>query len=411
MKKLVFSFVCLLVQLFASEVNAGDVNTLLPRTGITAQDLAIVVNDNDPQSVNVGEYYQEARKIPAANVIHVRFQPSAKEISVEEFKKLKAQIDAATPTNVQAYAVTWTGPYRVGCMSITSALAFGYDPAYCGNCKATKASPYFNSPSLYPYNELKMRPAMMLAGSSFENVKALIDRGVASDSSFPKGNAYLLSTSDKARNVRAIGFEEAKTIISPAFTAYVVKHNEISFKQNVMFYFTGVATIGKLNTLKFLPGAFADTLTSWGGMLAEPTGQTTALQLLEAGATASYGTVVEPCNHIPKFPTPVVAMFHYITGATALEAYWKSVAWPGEGLFVGEPLAKPFAPLISALEDDNYELNMFSPNQRMMLIQKAESVVGPYSIAGQYEVKPGLNTIKFKVNKDAQSQSTVQLRW
>jgi xylose isomerase len=25
-----------------------------------------------------------------------------------------------------------------------------------------------------------------------------------------------------------------------------------------------------------------------------------------------------------------------------IEAYWKSVAWPGQGLFVGEPLARPW---------------------------------------------------------------------
>ena len=33
---------------------------------------------------------------------------------------------------------------------------------------------------------------------------------------------------------------------------------------------------------------------------------------------------------------------HYYRGATLMEAYWKSVQWPGQGLFVGEPLAKPF---------------------------------------------------------------------
>jgi hypothetical protein len=32
----------------------------------------------------------------------------------------------------------------------------------------------------------------------------------------------------------------------------------------------------------------------------------------------------------------------YYRGATLIEAYWKSVQWPGQGLFVGEPLAQPF---------------------------------------------------------------------
>jgi len=32
----------------------------------------------------------------------------------------------------------------------------------------------------------------------------------------------------------------------------------------------------------------------------------------------------------------------YLDGETLLEAYWKSVAWPGQGVFIGEPLAAPF---------------------------------------------------------------------
>jgi hypothetical protein len=37
-----------------------------------------------------------------------------------------------------------------------------------------------------------------------------------------------------------------------------------------------------------------------------------------------------------------VAVAKYFAGATLLEAYWKSVAWPGESLFIGEPLARPY---------------------------------------------------------------------
>jgi hypothetical protein len=33
----------------------------------------------------------------------------------------------------------------------------------------------------------------------------------------------------------------------------------------------------------------------------------------------------------------------YTDGESLIEAYWKSVAWPGQGLFVGEPMASPYA--------------------------------------------------------------------
>ncbi|NBW50907.1 MAG: TIGR03790 family protein [Betaproteobacteria bacterium] len=90
------------------------------------------------------------------------------------------------------------------------------------------------------------------------------------------------------------------------------------------------------------PGALADHLTSFGGQLNNTTGQMTALEWLEAGVTASYGTVSEPCNHWQKFPHPQVLLLNYLQGATALEAYWRSVAWPAQGVLVGEPLAAPF---------------------------------------------------------------------
>lgn len=108
-----------------------------------------------------------------------------------------------------------------------------------------------------------------------------------------------------------------------------------------MFYQTGLARVGKLETLRFLPGALADHLTSYGGDLLG-SGQMSSLRWLEAGATASYGTVSEPCNHWQKFPHPQILLQHYLSGATAIEAYWRSVAWPAQGLFIGEPLARPY---------------------------------------------------------------------
>ena len=76
-------------------------------------------------------------------------------------------------------------------------------------------------------------------------------------------------------------------------------------RQDVLFYFTGAATVAGLDTLHFLPGAIADHLTSTGGVL---TGQDqmSVLRWLETGATASYGAMVEPCNFPSKFPQPAI---------------------------------------------------------------------------------------------------------
>ena len=90
-------------------------------------------------------------------------------------------------------------------MSLTSALAFGFDERYCSSsCGPTQPSPYFNSTSQHPASDHKLLPSMMLAGVNFQQVKSLIDRGVAADHSFPPGRAYLVVTADKARRVRAV---------------------------------------------------------------------------------------------------------------------------------------------------------------------------------------------------------------
>ncbi len=375
------AFLCLLLGL-AAPLQA-EPQVFLPRTGLTSDDLGLVVNDEDPLSRQVAAYYQQARGIPPGNVIHLSFPPGKAALSKQEFQPLKTALERQTPSHVQAYAVAWSQPYRVGCMSLTSALAFGYDERLCSSqCGPTLASPYFNAPSLAPHTDLKLRPAMLLAGQDFAEIKALIDRGVAADHRFPEGRAYLLSTSDRARNARAGQFLGAVQELDGVFPVEIVHADALKDRQDVLFYFTGVVSVAHLDTLSFAPGALADHLTSYGGQLFGGS-QMSSLRWLEAGATASYGTVVEPCSHPQKFPQTAVAMFHYAAGASALEAYWKSVAWPGEGVFIGEPLARPFAPQLRALGGGHFELTAFSPKEARWRLERAPSVMGPYQLLPQ----------------------------
>lgn len=394
----------------ASSSLAATAQILLPRTGISAEELALIINDEDPLSRQIGEYYQKARHIPAANLIHVHFPPGRSALGKDEFAQLKTEIERATPAHIQAYAVAWSSPYRVGCMSMTSALAFGFNEDFCSaKCGQTAASPYFNSPSLYPASEHKMRPAMMLAGSSFEQVKALIDRGIDADQSFPAGRAYLLSTPDKARSVRAAYFELTAKELAGVFPIEILETGAIEDRHDVLFYFTGLPQVPQLKTLDFLPGALADHLTSFGGQLTDSS-QMSSLRWLEAGATASYGTVVEPCNHPQKFPFPAVAMFHYASGASAIEAYWKSVAWPGEGVFVGEPLARPFAPKLQELRPGQFELKIFSPREGRLRIERSLSAIGPFTpTAGQKPIHRGLNLLRFSLPENASGYFRLQI--
>lgn len=404
------SAILMIILFFAAFPVQAQKRIFLPRTGLTPEDIAVIVNDDDPLSRQIAHYYQQARHIPETNMIHLRFASERSVMTPKEFKQLKATIDQLTPDHVQAYAVAWTTPYRVGCMSLTSALAFGFDKKYCANkCEPTALNPYFNTQSLYPANDYKIRPAMMLAGTSFEQVKALIDRGVASDQSFPKGQAYLLSTSDKARNSRAMSFAKAVSDLAGVFPVQVFETDALSDRQDILFYFTGLSEVPLLQTLGFLPGALADHLTSGGGMLTDSK-QMSSLRWLEAGATASYGTVVEPCSYPQKFPSPLIAMFHYALGTSAIEAYWRSVAWPGQGIFIGEPLAKPFAPLLREISPGQLELKFFSPRAGKLRIEGSRSAAGPFKLLPPPQaIHRGINLFRFRFNE--KTDGYLRLQW
>jgi uncharacterized protein (TIGR03790 family) len=372
------SFLLLLLCWYAEFAHAATPQFFLPKSSLTAGDIAVIVNDLDPLSRQIGNYYQQRRNIPLANVIHVRFRKGASTMSRSEFARIKLQVDRKTPRTVQAFALTWAAPYKVECMSITSAFTFGFDKSYCSNnCSATKPSTFFNSSSSAPYTDLKIRPTMALAGLNFDSVKALIDRGIEADSSHPSGTGYLLNTSDKARNVRAPTYPQLVQDTANLVEVKLLGSDSIKDKTDVLFYFTGLVSVPYLDTLKFRPGAVADHLTSTAGQLTDST-QMSSLRWLEAGATGSYGTVEEPCNHLAKFPNPALVMYWYLVGNSLIEAYWKSVQWPGEGIFIGEPLAKPYAGFNVQMDNGEIVLRTQALLPGTYTLLGANSVVGPY---------------------------------
>jgi uncharacterized protein (TIGR03790 family) len=320
---------------------------IFPRTSIEPEELAVIVNDDDPLSVEIAALYVAARGIPDANVVHVSL-PITAALTPEQFAPILTDVQAQLGEEIQAQALTFVQPYQVGCMSITSAFTFGYDPT-CGSCVATPASPYYDSPSLQPWNDHGLRPTMMLAAQTLEDAQALVQRGIEADGTHPASTAYLVRTTDAARSVR---WRQMQALAEQwqGWDGLQIEYTDnadgsgsdtIEGAAAVMFYFTGLASVAGIETNAYVPGAIADHLTSFGGQVPQ-SGQMSALRWLEAGATASYGTVVEPCNYPEKFPHVGTAVAHYFRGETVIEAYWKSVEWPAEGLFIGEPLARPW---------------------------------------------------------------------
>jgi len=371
---------------------AGAPIVQLPRKSISADEVAVIINSRDPVSMEIGPEYALLRQIPESNLIYIDLEPAETTISSADFEAIYTDVETRLTEEIQAFVLTWLAPYRVECMSMTSAFALGgFSPEYCNTsdepCSFTKEVDYFHSESTRPFDDHGIRPAMMLAGQTLEYVQNLVERGLAADDTFPAGTGYLVRTSDANRSVRWSDFRDTVKDwdhdggLDLRFEdrSHPDDPDWISDTSDILFYFTGLIDVPFIDTNTYLPGAVADHLTSFGGSLLDSGDQMSALRWLEAGATASYGTVVEPCNYATKFPQIRVFVEHYYRGATVLEAYWKSVRWPGEGVFIGEPLARPFGRELITYEDEILTISTTGlSTARTYVMEGADEFNGPY---------------------------------
>lgn len=315
---------------------------------LRAADIGLVINTADPYSVAVGEHYIRRRGIKPRQVLRMVL-PTTSTILFEDYERLRNSVEQRFGAKTQALVLAWTYPYAVGCNSIGGALALGYDGALCDNsCQPSKPSRYFNSPSAKPYTDLGMRISMQLAAPSVEAARELIDRGALADGSLAirdrqPVSALMLLSNDAPRAVRTPLYPPAGPIAGLGVTVRVEPAFVLPAGKRMLMAQTGAMRLEATGPLDWVPGGLGDHLTSFGGALEPWHGQGTALDWIASGATASHGTVSEPCNHVQKFPHPQLLLLHYLQGATAIEAYWKSVAWPQQSLFIGDPLAAPFA--------------------------------------------------------------------
>ncbi len=309
---------------------------------LSAERLGVLYNLDQSSSVDMARFYAAQRGIPDANLVGLHLG-DANRISPAVFAPLRKQALDSLPGAVQSLALVWSRPFAVGCMSVTTAVAAGYRPAFCEpGCGLTAINPMFDSPDWLPADTVGWLPAMLIPIDDPEQARALIQRGMASDATAPRGTVYLVSTADAGRNVRAATYPEVEASLGDRLHIVDLSAPVVNEVPAAIGYFTGAVRVPELPLIDFLPGAVADHLTSTGGVLSGG-GQMPAGAWLNQGATASYGNVTEPCNRLQKFPNLEVLMRHYTRGETVLEAYWKSVAMPGQGLFIGEPLARPFA--------------------------------------------------------------------
>lgn len=330
--------------------------------------VAVIVNQNSTNSVQLGNYYCQRRQVPPQNYLRINWTGGNTEWTLADFTNtllnpfLEMLASRQLPNQIDYVVLSMDIPYRVsdttnGYCSTTSALFYGFKPDSRDLLTCPLAD---GSTNLYAGSEGIFRDTppisatsnsflvTMITASNLDLAMQTVQQGVTSDNTFPLQSVVLVETTDTARNVRYAAFDNAifNTRLRGNYSvervdAFTNVGLNVIVPTNLLGYQTGYSYFDTVSN-NFVPGAMADNLTSFGGLIFENSGQTPILSFLAAGATGSFGTVVEPCNYTQKFPDPQ-NYFYQARGFSLAECYYQSVANPYQGLVMGEPLAAPFA--------------------------------------------------------------------
>ena len=352
-KKLVLLLILFLCAIPASQGGGGPQNVL------------VVVNDQSIESQELGTYYAEQRGIPARNICHISVAPTIYRVDPGVFQtsvvdRIHAQISAQGLSNQIdyvvlckdiPYAVRWYGDNNI--QNGSSAIVFygfkEYTSPY-GQIHPGTTNGYYMTERSFRHADAYMGTnyyaTMLLTAYNLVQGKTMVDRAITADAGSPTGTYYFCKSTDAYRNLRYKFFDDLDFAARffDAFPAYEFIENPWSgfYGKSVLGYLQGVTSVPWIFDNTYVAGAMCDHLTSSGGSLFDVSGQMSILDWIKAGAAASYGTVAEPYTIAEKFPHPL-AWFWQARGFNNAESYWMSVRNPYQGVFVGDPLAAPYA--------------------------------------------------------------------
>ncbi len=316
----------------------------------------VIVNQASSNSCELANYYCQQRQIPPQNVLYINWTNGntlwgSNDLQTTLVTPLTNMLASEQLTNQIDYIVlSMDIPFQTSdgsaVDSTTTALFYGLRLG-SGDPLGTTNS-YFASEAAFNPNATVGSPGYsflttMITGNSLAQAEQLVNQGVASDGTFPQQPVVLAKSSDTARNIRYPYFDNTIFDVNILGVSSIFRTNTDSvwWPGGCLGYETGLADFSVPQNM-FVPGAIADSLTSYGGIIFESTGQTNELEFIGAGAAGSYGTVAEPEDDAQIFPNPQV-YFYQARGFSLAESYYQSVDIPYLGLMVAEPLAAPFA--------------------------------------------------------------------
>lgn len=329
-----------------------------PSWAVKPEQIVIIINEEVPESKQVGEYYAAKRKIPAKNICRVKC--GTKEIiDTYEYRRLiekpvKQFLEKTGLNKTAEYLVLAKGmPLRLGegrsvdgmlmCMDI------GLDVL---GTKSGVSNPYFNKKESFSRKKFGFYLATRLDGYTAADAKALVDRSLAAK---PEKGLFLFDGSPGRQSggykLMSLHMSEAHDLILRK--GYVSIHDSsaefIGGKPGLMGYFSWGSNDksfdrAKYKSNKFLPGAIAETPVSTSARTFKRTdeGQSLIADLIESGVTGVKGYVAEPT--LAAVADPRVMFDRYLSGYNLAESFYMASRWIlWRDIVIGDPMCAPYA--------------------------------------------------------------------
>jgi hypothetical protein len=356
---------------------AGLALTTTALAGGGPDNILLLIDPSDPDSLHIGNAYADARGLPEGSVLYMRPWAGNHQDFVDQnlealFGELEQRgigdrIDYILIAPTDQYRLRASSTISDGCFPVSNfsvsacyTMAFvadevlggltsqhpnrffrpsgdpvGFDSevAWLGGLPSTGslARRYFIGATLGYTRD---------AGNTVEEVLDMIDRSAAADGSRPAGRFFFMNNaSDPARNVRQPSYALVISDMTAAGADALQVDGRLPASPptalGIMTGFSSADIVGAAFT--FADGAFADHLTSFAGALAG-TGQSELSEWIRKGASGSAGAVEEPCNYPGKFPHPRLHHFYW-HGASLGESYLRSAQYlPFQIMLYGDPI-------------------------------------------------------------------------
>ena len=338
-------------------------------------EVLVLVNANSPASGRVAREFASLHQVPEVNLVSLNVARGKAKVplamSPQQFTEeiwqpaLRAVRERGIGDHILAWAYSVDFPVRVDTDPPVSILGLTFARNRLPDAKSVGEGTYlsalfagpsglggveFGAQSLDAQKEWlgddTPLPSMALGyigdrGNTLDEVIGALRRGAASGTTPPSGTVYFVSTPDIRSKCRQWQFDGARGQLTMAGVPAVITNAFPSGRQDIIGIMLGAETVDPAQgRCRYLPGAVADNLTSFGAAFDAPD-QTKVSAWIAAGASAAAGAVTEPLAAWPKFPSARLFVY-WASGCALIESYYQSIRCPFQLLIVGDPLASPW---------------------------------------------------------------------